>query len=182
MALETEVRRYRPADRNPVWRVHDAALRASDMDFSPEYNRYLRHVESRFLDVGGEFLVAEITASDREGTDAGDLVAIGGYQPFAVLDPSDRGPVDVPADEAVRVRSVGVAPALQSLGIGTALLTELERRAADTGVRHAVLQSTASLERSHGFYESLGYRRVETTNGGDAVWFRKSVEDVRTTL
>lgn len=177
MCFETEVRRYRQSDKNRLWRVHDAALRESALDFSPEYNRYLRHVESRFLDIGGEFLVAELTASDRPDADAGDLVAVGGYQPLVVLDPSDRGPADVPVDEAVRVRSVGVEPSFQSQGVGTALMIELEARAADAGFRHVVLKSTASLERSHGFYKSLGYRQVGTTADENAVWFHKRVED-----
>lgn len=175
MSLETQVRRYRPSDKNPLWRVHDEALRASALDFSPEYNRYLRHVESQFLDVGGEFLVAEVSADEHEETSLENIVAIGGYQPFGVLDASDRGPVDVPTDEAVRVRSVGVKPELQSQGVGTALMSELEARAADAEFRHVVLQSTASLERSHGFYESIDYRRAGTTNGEDAVWFHKRV-------
>jgi hypothetical protein len=46
-----------PADRDPIWRVHDRALRASNLDYDPEYNRYLRHVGREFHDQGGQFVV-----------------------------------------------------------------------------------------------------------------------------
>ena len=50
------VRRYRDRDKNAVWRVHDRSLRDSAMCYSPEYNRYLRHIRPHFSNTMGSSL------------------------------------------------------------------------------------------------------------------------------
>ena len=177
------VRRYRPADRDPVWRVHDAALRDSAMEFSPEYNRYLRHVPAEFIETGGEFLVAAADPDPDAGSDAGDgrsVVGIGGYQPLSYL--AGSGGADFPTevgtvDSTARVRSVAVLPEHQSSGVGTELMAELETRAADAGFDHLILKTTESLVAARRFYESLDYRPAgEAAPDGSAethLWYRK---------
>lgn len=169
------IRRYEPGDRNGVWQVHDRALRDSWDAFDPEYNRYLRHIDREFIDVGGEFLVAE--AGQPEASPAApdsDIVAIGGYQPLAtrVHSLADIGLVGVPyaPEETVRVRSVAVDPAWQGHGIGSELMEELHMNAR-RNYEQVVLQSPAALPDTHRFYESLGYERIP---GDDEtyVWFR----------
>ena len=181
MSFDTTVRRYRLGDRNDVWGVHDASLRDSAIAFSPEYNRYLRHIPRAFLDVGGEFLVA--AAADPDGTASGShVVGIGGYQPLSHL--VDSGSDDFPAeaepvDSTVRVRSVAVLPEHQSSGVGTELVSELERRAADAGFGRTILKTTESLVGARRFYESLGYESAgEADPDGSAethLWYWKDV-------
>ena len=193
MPNRCDVRRYSEADRNAVWAVHDEALRDSALDFSPEYNRYLRHVDSEFLGVGGEFLVATVAdvqddavAADTENgpeTTAKRIVAIGGYQPLDYLvdgySEMDLPSLDAPLERTCRIRSVAVLPAFQSMGIGTELMAGLERRAAESGFAQVVLKTTESLERAQRFYESRGYRAVGGTvdSGADYVWYLKEVAD-----
>ena len=162
---EPILRRYRSADQNPVWRVHDRALRDSAMAFSPEYNRYLRHVASEFLDPGGEFLVAVIDRDADGGSDDGDdapVVGIGGYQPLSYL--AETGEADgipteaKPVDATARVRSVAILPEHQSSGIGTKLMADLETRADAAGFDRLILKTTESLVGARHFYESLDYR------------------------
>lgn len=183
MGHEPTIRRYRPADRNPVWRVHDAALRDSAMEFSPEYNRYLRHVPAEFPDAGGEFLVATLDGVADGGSGAGDgphVVGIGGYQPLSYL--AGSGEADFPAEAepveaTARVRSVAIRPDHQSAGVGTELMAELERRADADGFDRLILKTTESLVGARRFYESLGYRPAgEAVPDGSAethLWYWK---------
>lgn len=66
------VRRYRNADKNAVWRVHDRSLRDSAMRYSPEYNRCLRHIPTDFLEREGGFLVVTDNATAANATIADD--------------------------------------------------------------------------------------------------------------
>ncbi|WP_231186679.1 GNAT family N-acetyltransferase [Haladaptatus sp. DYF46] len=186
------VRRYRDRDKNAVWRVHDRSLRDSAMCYSPEYNRYLRHIPTAFLEGDGEFLVATMstTGDDRTaGTDDPDsnartngIVGIGGFQPLERSKPvnSDiRRALDADVMTA-HVRSVAVLPDAQSSGVGTVLTTELERRAATRDFSQAVLSTPVELTGAHGFYESRGYEVLPmAAEDGDAdsdhYWYRKSL-------
>lgn len=170
------IRRYDPADRDAVWTVHDRAFRLSELDFYPELNRHLRHVEDRFLDAGGEFLVAAVDAPPADpieyGRDGERVVGIGGFLPSLSETASVRvdAPVDPDAD-TVEVRSLRVDPSFQGRGIGTALMRDLEARAADRGFERAVLDTGADLEAAQSLYESLGYERVGRETYGDFVLF-----------
>lgn len=170
---ELDVRRYEPRDRDDVWRVHDRALRDSEMAYDPEYNRYLRHVEHEFLDAGGEFLVGTV-APEGHGDD-GPLVAIGGYQPLPVLaeDYDELGytPREPAFDDSVRIRSVAVLPAHQGTGVGTALTRELERRAAEHGFEQAFLETPRTLSAARAFWTGRGYEQVDAV--GEYAVYRK---------
>lgn len=182
MSGRRNVRRYSDADRNDVWRVHDAALRDSTLDFSPEYNRYLRHVDSEFLAVGGEFLVVTVT-SDAEPVESERVVGIGGYQPLAYLadtyEEVGLPSLDASVADTCRVRSVAVLPEFQSNGIGTELMAELEERATGSGFEQVVLKTADSLKRARQFYESRGYRAVDGTDESDPNhrWYLKKLVD-----
>ncbi|GKZ14735.1 hypothetical protein [Haladaptatus sp. T7] len=96
------VRRCRDADKNAVWRVHDRSLRDSAMRYSPEYNRYLRHIPTESLECEGEFLVVtddattDVTiADDYRHTRTNGIVGIGGFRPRArVISPFGRWGAD----------------------------------------------------------------------------------------
>lgn len=202
------VRRYVPAERDAVWVAHDRALRASAMDYDPEYNRSLRHARREFVDRGGDFLVATVPAdsaladdlpartavndlpSRTANDDSEHVVGIGGFQPLQCrvesfadlgLPELDTDP-DVDLDATAQIRSVAVLPAVQSRGVGSALMDELESRAADAGFAQVVLNTPESLRRAHGFYESRGFDRVDRDGGEDADgagyrWYGKRVGD-----
>jgi hypothetical protein len=49
MGTELSVRRYRPTDKNAVWRVHERAFRAASIPFVPELDRDLRRIPEAYL-------------------------------------------------------------------------------------------------------------------------------------
>jgi ribosomal protein S18 acetylase RimI-like enzyme len=165
--VDVRIRRYEPADVNDVWQVHDRAFRRSDLEFYPELNRHLRHVETRFLDPGGEFLVAvvDVPPADPTGYGPSDerVVGIGGFLPSTCETASIRPTSPVEGDDrTVEVRSLRVAPAFQRRGVGRALMEELHERARDRGYDRAVLDTGEEMAPAQSLYESLGYERVGT--------------------
>ncbi|WP_256300502.1 GNAT family N-acetyltransferase [Haloarchaeobius salinus] len=175
------VRRFEASDTDAVWRVHDRALRASAMAYDPEYNRYLRHVEREFFETGGWFTVVEAAdpgtaATTRDHAAEPAIVAIGGFQPLAYVREESDPPSWLPAavDETCRIRSVAVAPDLQGVGVGTALLDRLERRAAERGFGDTILHTEASMEQACRFYEHRGYATLAETDGER--WYGKRLD------
>jgi ribosomal protein S18 acetylase RimI-like enzyme len=150
-----EIRRYRPADKNEVWRVHDRAFRASPMDFLPHYNRELRHIEDSYLTAGGEFLIGLL--GDRPGGEE-TLVACGGYLPTGAPGATHGSGESSPGGEkTVELRSVRVDPDHQRRGIGRAIVFELETRAREAGFEAVLVETVESLRGALGLYRSLGY-------------------------
>lgn len=97
----------------------------------------LADVERSFLAAGGDFLVVE-----RDG----QVVGMGGYRPDAEA-----------GAEVLRVR---VHPATRRRGIGRALMTELERRAAGAGLRSMHLDTATNQPEAMAFYQGLGFRET----------------------
>lgn len=165
MSEDHRVRRYRPTDRNEVWYVHDRAFRLADLEFYPALNRHLRHVDERFLDAGGEFLVAAVDAPPAEptgyGADGERVVGIGGFLPSTSDSASIRPKSPVEADPGtVEMRSLRVDPAFQRQGVARSLMTELHRRAREAGFSRAVLDTGEQMAPAQRLYESLGYEQV----------------------
>jgi len=135
--MDLSVRRYRPADADAVWTLHERALRdAGAFDEADTYlDADLHNVAGEYLD-GGEFLV---------GTRDGALVAMGGFQPH---------------DDAVVLRRMRVDPAHQRRGYGTRILNGLEARARKHGFERAELDTTPVQDAAVAFYERHGYERV----------------------
>jgi GNAT superfamily N-acetyltransferase len=62
----------------------------------------------------------------------------------------------------VEIAGLVVDHGARRLGIGAALVTAVERWAADRGVPVLVVRSNVAREQSHPFYEHLGYVRAKT--------------------
>jgi ribosomal protein S18 acetylase RimI-like enzyme len=152
MTSNLHVRRYEPGDENAVWQVHDAAFRASSVEFIPDVDRHLRRIPESFLDAGGEFLVGTLDAADAGegayGQPGERLVACGGFQP------ADE------AENAARIRSVRVHPESQRRGFGRTIVTELEDRARNRGFERVVLHTGEDMTAARGLYESLSYEQT----------------------
>jgi ribosomal protein S18 acetylase RimI-like enzyme len=136
MTRESSIRRYRPADKNVVWRVHERAFRAVSIPFDPELDRDLRRVPEAYLREG-ELLV---------GTTDGQVVAVGGFRPTG--------------DRSIEVKRMRVDPDYQRAGCGSALLRELERRARERGAKRVVLHTSDRLDSAVAFYRTQGYRET----------------------
>lgn len=154
MAPALALRRYRPADADAVWAVHEAALRASPLAFVEEaaVDDDVTDVEGHYLDAGGEFLVGEVDEPAGVGGESGGgagVVAIGGYLP---LD-----------DRTVEIRRMRVHPDHQRRGYANGLLAELEDRARAAGYEVAELETIEPLAAARALYEGAGYEPVAET-------------------
>nr|WP_210422924.1 MULTISPECIES: GNAT family N-acetyltransferase [unclassified Cryobacterium] len=71
-----------------------------------------------------------------------------------------------------------VRPAARGGGVGRAMMTELERRAAEFGAAEVVLDTNASLEAAAQLYRSSGYRDIPAYNDNPnaTVWMGKVLD------
>lgn len=150
MTSELAIRRYEPRDADAVWTVHEAALRASALEFVEDAaaDEDVENVEAAYLD-DGEFLV---------GVRDGDVVAVGGFRPVET--------------DAVEVRRMRVHPDHQREGHGERMLAELEARARDRGFDRVVLYTHERLRAARRLYESHGYEETRRERPPDAEYER----------
>ena len=142
------VRRFRDADAPVLWALNALPNVGETADASvpvplapavepPAAFPDLADVGASFLAVGGEFLVAEL---------GGHVVGMGGYRPGA--------------DGRAEVLRVRVHPASRRRGVGRAVMTHLELRAALAGLHQMHLDTAVNQPEAMAFYQSLGYREV----------------------
>ncbi|MFF1573304.1 GNAT family N-acetyltransferase [Leifsonia sp. NPDC058292] len=120
---------------------------------------------SQFVPPAGVFLLAY-----DEDSEAG----CGGVRelrvPFADADP------DAPIVR-YEIKHLWVSPEHRGLGLGRAILTELEHRARGFGATEVVLDTNSSLEAAAGLYRSHGYVDIQPYNDNPNAtdWFRKAL-------
>ena len=141
------LRAYRPADRERVLAVHEAALRDEGVYIEGAPEPDLEDIEAAYPDRGGVFLVGAVD---------GRVVGTGALRPA-------QGYIaeylDVDADTA-EVKRMRVAPTHQGRGHGRRIYDDLERRAGDRGFRELVLDTMPTLTAARGLYESAGFELV----------------------
>lgn len=106
----------------------------------------LADVQAAFISARGEFVVAE---SD------GHLIGMAGYKPTGT------------GAEVLRVR---VHPATRRMGVGAALMRELEQRAAASGITRLHLDTADNQPDALAFYRGLGYSEVGTETRPEWSW------------
>jgi ribosomal protein S18 acetylase RimI-like enzyme len=149
------IRRYRDADCNDVWNLHNISLHDIGAHAgNGAWDDDLHHIEEIYLVSGGDFLVAEV-----------DTTLVG------------MGALRRETDWIAEIKRMRVLPALQGQGIGTAILARLEQRAQALGFSSLVLD-TATIQRpAIRLYERRGF--VETGRGikagMDVVFFAKNL-------
>ena len=153
VARDLRVRRYRPADRQWVWELHNAALtQVGAHGGNGAWDDDLHHIEREYLDSGGEFLVAVLR---------GRIVGMGALRL-----------VDDGVGELKRMR---VDPGLHRRGIGQRLLTALLHAAAARGCHTLRLDTTARQTGARGLYRKNGFVEVERRSwrGFEVILFEK---------
>ncbi len=118
--------------------------------------RTFRPDPALFTPPAGVFLVVEAD---------GEAVGCGGVR---MLGP-ERG----------EIKHLWMRPAARGTGLGRALLTELERRAAQLGATEVVLDTNERLAAAQSLYRSSGYVDVEPYNDNPNAthWFRKPLAE-----
>ena len=148
------IRRYEADDREPVWRLHDVAMRGAGIHLG-EGHWYddLHEIENVYLRKGGEFLV---------GTLGDEVVA--------------TGAVKKTTDDRAEIKYMRVDPEFQRRGFGQVILTALERRAAELGYETLHLDTAVRQKSARHLYERNGYREVRRGRKGaiDCVFYEKN--------
>jgi ribosomal protein S18 acetylase RimI-like enzyme len=133
-----KIRRYRASDHDAVWDLHNLALnQVGAHGGNGSWDEDLHHIESVYLEAGGEFVV---------GTIGGRIVAMGGLQCVG------RG--------HAAVKRMRVHPDFQRRGFGQTILRALEGRAMELGYRHLSLDTTTGQTAAQALYARNGYAAV----------------------
>lgn len=138
------------------------SARAESFPAGPDEYRAVFPSPDDFVPPRGVFLIVE--GEDLAG-DAAD-VGCGGIRRVA---PSDEGAV------RFEVKHLWLQPHTRGLGLGAALLAELEARAAAFGADEIVLDTNASLESATRLYLRAGYESIPPYNDNPNAtnWYRK---------
>jgi ribosomal protein S18 acetylase RimI-like enzyme len=150
------IRRYESSDHAAVWNLHNIALDAVGTNAGDgPWDDDLRQIEAVYLQNGGDFLV---------GICAGRLVAMGALK-------------RTNADRA-EIKRMRVHPDYQRRGFGQAILTALEKRAAELGYKVLHLDTTIQQTAAQGLYQKNGYVVVREGKIGrfDCVFYEKKLE------
>ncbi len=150
-----KIRRYRSADHDAVWELHNVALLHTGAHAgNGPWDDDLHRVEAEYIATGGEFFV---------GTASGRIVAMG-----ALLRHS--------ADRA-SIRRMRVHPDVQRRGLGSQMLSALEQRAAELGFQILTLETTVQQVPAIQLYSRSGYEEVGRSSkaGFKVVEFQKKI-------
>jgi DNA-binding MarR family transcriptional regulator len=90
-------------------------------------------------------------------------------------EPVGCGALKLHGSKPAEIKRMWVSPAARGLGLGRRLLSELERRAAERGVRTVRLDTNAALVEAIAMYRSAGYREISAFNDEAYAdhWFEK---------
>ncbi|WP_460921993.1 GNAT family N-acetyltransferase [Salinarchaeum chitinilyticum] len=188
MPQEIAIRRAEAADAPRIRELNEVALRQVDAyaedAVEAGMDEDLEDVETNYVEVGGDFLVAETVPDDESDADAGDrpsseqrIVGMGALEPIGEgtfqADQIVRQD-DGPAAEITRMR---VDPAFQRQGIGTQLVERLEERARELDYEVLVLDTTARQDGAQRLYESFGYEQADSVQWReyDVLLYRKEL-------
>jgi ribosomal protein S18 acetylase RimI-like enzyme len=130
------IRPFEPADAEAVVAVHEAAFRASGIEFVAEsaVDEELKNVTASYLEGGDTFLV---------GTVDGEVVATGGYRTTGT--------------DVAEMGHLRVHPEYQRRGYAAALVDAIEDQARDEGIETMVLETHEDLVAAQALYEVRGY-------------------------
>jgi len=152
-----EIRRYRDADREAVWALHNTALlEVGAHPGSGEWDADLRDIPAEYFNRGGEFVVGELD---------GEIVAMGGIRPLDA--------------ETMDIRKMRIRPDCQRRGFGRAILEALHAFARSSGARKLTLHTTVRQTPAHALYRSFGYREIDRSEiyGFECIHFEKVMDE-----
>lgn len=136
-----EVRRYRASDHDAIWDLHNVALNEVGAHAgNGPWDDDLHRIESEYLHAGGEFYVGVLD---------GRIVAMGALKCLT--------------DTKAEICRMRVHPDHQRRGLGTRILSELEKRARDLGFQTLALDTTIGQAAAIRMYTKARY--VEVSRG-----------------
>jgi GNAT superfamily N-acetyltransferase len=151
--------RYSPKYKDVILELHAEAMQELPADLELPKNELfdLLNIETCYLQAGGEFLMGLLDS---------EPVAMGGYKR-----------VDANTAELKRFR---VKKALRGQGLGSLLLKEVERIAAENGITKIALETVKFRPLTLRYYQKHGYTRCGERHYGtiETVCFEKHLEQV----
>ncbi len=148
-------RRYKKSDLDCILALHNLASEEIGVPTPDSYFSDLHQIEEVFLNNDGEFVVGEYE---------GRIVAMGGFKKTS--------------HERAEITRMRVHPNFQRRGFGSAILSYLEKRAAELGYQTLHLDTLAVQEKAQALYLRNGYMFIGQGKKDkfDVVFFEKNVE------
>lgn len=142
------IRQFRDADVGVLWALNalpnvgatadpSVPLPIPPSEVAPADFPDLIDVRGSYLLAGGDFVVAEL---------GGHVVGMGGMFPYA--------------DGHAEILRIRVHPATRRRGVGRAVVTALEKRAVQVGMRQARLTTATNQPEAMAFFRDLGYEQT----------------------
>ncbi|UUZ79887.1 GNAT family N-acetyltransferase [Paenibacillus sp. P26] len=114
-----QIRRYSALDHDDLWRIHLLVIAEANVEPTHEHYHDLLNIPEQYLRDGGEFLVGL--------GESGLVVAMGGLKLL------EKGKAEI--------KRFRVHPSYQRKGYGKQLLSSLEQKAKDLGIKHLILDT-----------------------------------------
>lgn len=150
------IRRYRNADHDAVWALHNVALEEVGAHAgNGPWDDDLHSIERVYLDDRGEFLVGLVDD---------EIVAVGGLRRS---DPA-----------RAQITRMRVYPRWQRRGFGRLILGRLEARARELGYEVLHLDTTVHQTEAQAFYQAHGYAETGRARLGpfEVILFEKQLD------
>jgi ribosomal protein S18 acetylase RimI-like enzyme len=135
--------------------------------------RYFDELDHRFHD--GFDPALSISVDVEELSEPAGLILIARLRGAAI----GCGAIKFHDDEPAEIKRMWVSPDARGFGLGRRLLIELERHAAEQGVKTVRLETNRSLTEAIGLYRSAGYREVPAFSDERFAhhWFEKLLSE-----
>ncbi|RAP77293.1 GNAT family N-acetyltransferase [Paenibacillus montanisoli] len=133
------IRPYSTLDTDDLWRIHLLVISEANVEPTHQHYHDILHIPEQYLATGGEFLVG--TGKD------GVVLAMGGLK---ILE-----------EGKAEIKRLRVHPSFQKKGYGQQILSNLEQKARQLGIRSLYLDTLENQLGAQKLFENNGYQQKE---------------------
>lgn len=131
------IRRYSPLDTDDLWRIHLLVISEANVEPTHQHYHDILHIPEQYLMNGGEFLVG----MDKNGV----ILAMGGLKLLK--------------NGQAEIKRLRVHPSYQKKGYGQQILSSLEAKAEELGIRHLILDTLNNQHGAQKLFTNNGYQQ-----------------------
>ncbi|MGO4273222.1 GNAT family N-acetyltransferase, partial [Paenibacillus sp. TAF58] len=132
-----KIRRYSALDHDEVWRIHLLVISEANVEPTHEHYNDILNIQEQYLKTGGEFLVGI--------GENGVVVAMGG--------------LNLLEDGNAEIKRLRVHPSYQKRGYGQQILSHLEQKAKNLGIKHLILDTLSNQFDAQKLFKKNGYQQ-----------------------
>lgn len=150
-----KIRRYSTLDHDDVWRIHLLVISEAKVEPTHQHYHDILNIPEQYLSNGGEFLV---------GTgENGVVFAMGGLK--------------LHEDGKAEIKRLRVHPSYQKKGYGQQILSLLEQKAKELGIKHLILDTLSNQLGAQKLFEKNGYQQKgpAVIDGFNVILFEKAL-------